>query len=120
MKDGGSLVHIRAREPGARLRGAKNEHFDPPAMSFLDHVRRDRQPAVDSRPDEQPAAVPGQGLGRGQRRVAVSVALWLRGLLAAAGNPAVLDQDIVVVRPTVDLNETEGDQASLQHLKQTG
>jgi len=112
VEDRGCLVDVGGREPGAGFRGGEQEQLDPPAAGFLDHIRRNRQSAFGARTDDQPMAAPGQRLGGRERSVTVPVALRLRGLLVTGRDPASLDKDIAIVGLTVELDESESNEAS--------
>ena len=74
--------------------------------SLLVDLRRNRKRTVRPRTDDQAASTPGDLLIRRQGSVAVSSPLRFRGLLDPLAHRALIDDDIVIVGASVDLNRS--------------
>src|SRR4051794_35080672 len=107
MKHGVDLTPVEARDQAASLLCWDGGEVHAPTTSLLDDLGHDRQRAIGSGADDQPASAPGEFLVGRQRSVPEFIAVWLRGLLLPFPHLATVDDDVVLVLPPIDLNGSE-------------
>jgi hypothetical protein len=116
VQDGVDVAPIEVGEEAAGFRRRHRDEFYSPPASFLVDLRCDRERAVRSGADDQPAAAPGDLLIGRERCVAVSSPLGFRGLLDPLAHLTVIDDDVVIVGASVDLDRSELDQLCLHFI----
>jgi hypothetical protein len=101
----GPLVTFRHLLDG--LRCGKHKELDLAPASLSLHILHDWQSAAYASADHQPPAFPGNLLGSGKRCVAVGVSEGPGLLLFPLPYAPTIDQDVVPMGDSVDLNRAE-------------
>jgi hypothetical protein len=109
MKYGVDVTLVKAGKMPARLRCRHGSQVYAPTTSLLDDLGHDRQRAVSASANDQLASAPGEVLVSRERSVPEFIAVWLRRLLLPFPYPATLDDDVVLVLLTLDLDRSESE-----------
>jgi len=104
VKDRADLLWLEARDQSAGLFRRDIDKVNVSARSLLDHLRHDRQRAMGPRADDQAGSAPRELLVGRERSVSELVAVWLRGLLAPPAYSTSVDDDVVLIRSSFDLD----------------
>lgn len=100
-------VGIRSLELVERLPRRQDQQLDAPALGFLDDLVRHRQGSARPTPDHEPSALPGDVLGRRERRVAEPRPEGLGRPLPTLADRASVDHEVVLVGHAIDLDRPE-------------
>jgi hypothetical protein len=106
---------VKSRNKGARVRSRDGDELHAATLSLPAQLWRDRKRAVGTGTDDQLAAAPRNLLLGRQRGVTVSTPLRFRGFLDPLAHRTLLDDDVVIVLVSIDLDRSEPDQLS-SHL----
>ena len=120
MKDGVDIPVLELVQQPAGVLGRRCDDGDAPTKRLLLDLGCDRQRAASAGPDDQRPASPWQVLCGGQRCVAVPGREGLRRLLVSATNHTGVDDDVVQVAASVDLELPEAEQARLHRTPALG
>ena len=116
MKDRADLPWLEARDQSAGLFRRDSDKVNVSARSLLHHLRHDRQRAVGPGADDQAGPAPGELFGGRERSVSELVAVWLRGLLAPFAHITSVDDDVVLIRSSVDLDRPESEKSHIHYV----
>jgi hypothetical protein len=115
MEDGVDVAPVKSRNEAARVRSWDGDELHAATSSLPTELRRDRKRAVCPGTDDQPTAAPRNLLLGRQGSVSISIPLGFRGPLDPLAHRTLLENDIVIVLATLDLDRSEPNQLSL-HL----
>mgnify|MGYP003910034489 CR=1 FL=1 len=116
VKDRLDLPSLEARNQPAGLFCWDSDKFNVSARSFRHHLGHDRQGAVGPGADDQPGSAPWELLVGRERSVSELVAVWLRGLLAPFAHITSVDDDVVLIRSSVDLDRPESEKSHIHYV----
>ena len=116
VKDRADLPSLEARDQPAGLFRRDSDKVNASARSFRHHLGHDRQRVVGPGADDQPASAPRQLLVGRKRSVSELVAVWLRGLLGPFAHGASVEDDVVLVRSSLDLDRPEPAESHIHHI----
>ena len=116
MKDRADLPSFQTRDQPAGLVCRDRDKVNVSARSLGHHLGHDRQRAVGPGADDQPASAPRQLLVGRKRSVSERVAVWLRGFLAPFAHGTSVDDDVVLVRSSLDLDRPEPAESHIHHI----
>ena len=110
------LPWLEARDQSAGLFRRDSDKVNVSARSLLHHLRRDRQRAVGPGADDQAGSAPGDLLVGRERSVSELVAVWLRGLLSPLAHSTSVDDDVVLIRSSLDLDRPESEKSHIHYV----
>ena len=116
VKDRADLPWLEARDQSAGLFRRDSDEVNVSARSLLHHLRHDRQRAVGPGADDQAVSAPGELFVDRERSVSELVAVWLRGLLAPFAYITSVDDDVVLIRSSVDLDRPESEKSHIHYV----
>ena len=116
MKDRLDLPSLEARDQPAGLFCWDSDKVNVSERRLRNHLGHDRQRAVGPGADDQPGSAPRELLVGRERSVSELVAVWLRGLLAPFAHGTSVNDDVVLVRSSVDLDRPEPEESHIHHV----
>jgi hypothetical protein len=116
VKDRADLPSLEARDQPAGLFCWDRDEVNVSARRLRHHLGHDRQRAVGPGADDQPGSAPRELLVGRERSVSELVAIWLRGLLAPFAHGTSVNDDVVLVRSSVDLDRPEPEESHIHHV----
>ena len=115
VKDRADLPSLEARDQPAGLFRRDSDKVNVSARGLRHHLGHDRQRAVGPCADDQLGSAPRELLVGRERSVSELAAVWLRGLLAPFAHGTSADDDVVLVRASLDLDRPEPEKSHIHH-----
>jgi len=115
VKDRLDLPSPEARDQPAGLFCWDSDKVNVSTRRLRHHLGHDRQRAVGPGADDQPGSAPRELLVGRERSVSELVAVWLRRLLAPFAHGTSVNDDVVLVRSSVDFDRPEPEESHI-HL----
>src|ERR1700758_760597 len=115
VKDRADLSSLEARDQPAGLVCRDSDKVNVSARGLRHHVGHDRQVAVGSGADYQPGSAPREVLVGRERGVSELGAVWLGGFFAPFAHDTSVDDDVVPVGLSLDLDRSEPEELHIHH-----
>jgi hypothetical protein len=116
VKDRADLPSLEARDQPAGLVCRDSDKVNVSARGLRHYLGHDRQVAVGPGADDQPGSAPREVLVGRERGVSELGALWLGGFFAPFAHSTSVDDDVVLVRSSLDLDRTEPEELHIHHM----
>ena len=116
VKNRADLPWLKARDQSAGLFRRDSDKVNVLARSVLDHFSHDRQRAMGPGADDQAGSAPGDPLVGRERSVAELDAVWLRGLFAPLAHRTSVDDDVVLICSSLDLDRPESEKSHIHYM----